>query len=155
MREVRRQDRLLDETDSRRLLETGEYGFLAMVNTDGGGYGIPVSFVYEEPGRIYFHCAPQGHKLDNIKTDNRVTFTVVGKTEVLPAQFSTLYESVMTFGKLALVEDDEEKHRALILISQKYSPEYMDIAKKYITASFARTTLLRLDIERVSGKCKR
>lgn len=62
MREIRRKDRVLNELRAKELLAEGEFGFLAMVNADGGGYGVPLSYAVEE-GVIYFHCAPEGHKL--------------------------------------------------------------------------------------------
>ena len=61
--QVRRQDRLMDEAAARRLLKEGEYGILSMQSEDGGGYGIPVSYVWDGGDLIYIHCAPEGRKL--------------------------------------------------------------------------------------------
>ena len=153
-REVRRKDRLWDTAEAARLLETGEYGFLSMVGTDGFGYGIPISFV-KSGNSLYFHCAPEGYKLDCLRENPRVSFCVVGKTRVVPHQFTTAYESVHLFGTVQLDLSDEERRRALRLLVKKYSPEYEEIGEKYIEKSFHRTHILRLDIEHLSGKCKR
>lgn len=59
MREIRRKDRILDELRARELLVEGEYGFGAMVNVDGGGYGLPLNYAVEGDA-IYFHCVPEG-----------------------------------------------------------------------------------------------
>ena len=88
MREVRRKDRLLDEQRAKEVIYMAEYGFLAMINTDGGGYGIPLNFVIDEDENLYFHCAPEGHQLENLRDDNRVTFTIAGKTEVQRSKFT-------------------------------------------------------------------
>lgn len=149
---IRRQDRIFGEAQSIKLLSSGEYGFLAIAGKEGG-YGIPISYVLEG-NRIYFHCAPQGKKLDIISSDNRVTFCVVGKTKVLSASFITEYESVMVYGKINIVEDDAERMHALELIVRKYSPDYIDTGQKYAAKSFHRTVVLRLIIERISGKSK-
>lgn len=152
-REIRRKDRTLDDEGQLTLLKNGEYGFLAMKGTDGYGYGIPISFVYTG-NKIYFHCAPEGYKLKNLAADNRVSFCVVGKTDVVPGKFTTAYESVMAFGKIETNLSDEEKYRGLELLAQKYSPDYTDVARQYIKRSFHRTLVLRLDIEALTGKSK-
>lgn len=151
-RDIRRKDRVLEEEEAWLLLETGEYGFLAMVNIDGGGYGLPFSYVWDRDKYIYFHCAPEGHKLDNLSAENRVTFTVVGATKVLPAKFSTAYQSVMAFGKIHLELPEDERVYALRLLVEKYSPGFEIAAEKYIKGSFDRTAIFRLEIEKITAK---
>lgn len=154
MREVRRKDRILQDAEAEELLRNGEYGFLSMVNVDGGGYGIPLSYALCN-GSIYFHCAPEGHKLDNLAADNRVTFTVIGATRVVPEKFTTAYRSVIAFGTVTSVASDAERLQALRLLVDKYSPAYAEVAEKYIKGSFARTHILRLDIDGISAKAKK
>lgn len=149
---IRRQDRTLEEEKALNLLLNGEYGFLAM-NNNGNGYGIPISYAYDD-NKIYFHCAPEGEKLRIIEKNDSVCFCVVGNTNVQPDKFTTLYESVLAFGNIVVVSDDDEKMKALMLLVDKYSPEYKDIGLKYAKGSFARTKVLRIDIERISGKSK-
>ena len=153
-REIRRKDRVLDDEQAVRLLETGEYGFLAMCGINGYGYGIPINYVLDGK-KIYFHCAPEGFKLDNIRQNNRVSFCVTGRTQVLPGQFSTAYESVLVFGRMTCDLAEEERYKALDLLVAKYSADFVDISKKYISKSFHRTSVLRLDIEHLSGKAKK
>ena len=153
-RPVRRQDRLLDTPEALTLLQTGEYGFLALSAPSGYGYGIPLSYVFEEK-HLYFHCAPEGYKLEVIASNPRVSFCVVGTTRVIPAQYTTAYSSVHVFGHIQVVSDDQERLHALRLLVHKYSPEYTERAEKYIAGSFKRTAILRFDIEHLSGKCKK
>lgn len=156
MREIRRKDRVLDELRAKELLAEGEYGFLAMVNADGGGYGVPLSYaVAEGEEAIYFHCAPEGHKLINLDVDNRVTFTVVGHTQVIPGQFTTAYECVMAFGRIERRLPETDRLRALRLLVAKYSAGFEEIAEKYIKGSFARTEILKLNVEHISAKAKK
>ena len=68
-REIRRKDRILDNELAIRLLEEAEYGFLAMSGINGYGYGIPINYV-KEGDSIYFHCAPEGYKLECLR-ENR------------------------------------------------------------------------------------
>lgn len=151
---VRRQDRLLPEEEAVRLLREGEYGFLAMQSDREGGYGLPISYVWEED-RIYFHCAPEGRKLRCLQRSATVTFCVVGETRPLPTQFTTEYESVLLEGDAEPVADDAERMHALELLLGKYSPADRETGMRYAAKSFARTTVVRLTVRRWSGKCKR
>lgn len=46
--EIRRKDRILENELVYRLLESGEYGFLAMEGVNGYGYGIPISYILND-----------------------------------------------------------------------------------------------------------
>lgn len=153
-REIRRKERILDDELAIRLLERAEYGFLAMSGTNGYGYGIPINYVKAEDS-IYFHCAPEGYKLECLRENPRVSFTVVGATQVVPEKFTTGYESVIVFGEMCLDLPEEERRKALRLLVDKYSSAFKEIGEKYIEKSFHRTNILRLDISHVTGKCKR
>ena len=148
---VRRQDRLLDYDKAKDLLTNAEYGFLSF----GGesGYGIPINFALNGTS-IYFHCASQGEKLQRVVKNNNVCFCVVGNTEPQPEKFSTAYESVLSYGQISIVSDDDEKMAALGFIVDKYSPGYKELGKIYAEKSFDRTVVMRLDIVKISGKAK-
>jgi nitroimidazol reductase NimA-like FMN-containing flavoprotein (pyridoxamine 5'-phosphate oxidase superfamily) len=152
-RDIRRRDRGWDNDKAMNLLETGEYGFLAICGKNGYGYGVPMSYALDGKS-IYFHCATEGFKIDSIRQNNRVSFCVTGRTKVLPAQFSTVYESALVFGRISDRLSDEERRKALNLLVAKYSPDFADVSEEYISRSFSRTSVLRLDVEHVSGKSK-
>lgn len=148
---VRRQDRLLEYDRAMELLINAEYGVLSL----GGkaGYGIPLNFVLNEES-LYFHCAPEGKKLQLMKQNNEVCFCIIGNTKPFPEKFTTAYESVLVFGKISLVDESNERMHALELIVAKYSPDFKDLGRKYAEKSFHRTAVLRLDINQISGKTK-
>ena len=132
---MRRGDRQLSEDEARQILARGEYGVLSTV------------------GRDYFHCAAgTGHKLENLDFNQKVCFTVVGETQVLPAQFSTKYESVIVFGTVAPAED---KLAAIEQICKKYSADFLDQGKKYAAASETKFAVYALRIRKISGKARR
>lgn len=153
---IRRQDRLLSEKRISELLENGEYGFLSLgIDNNGYAYGIPISFVYDQAQHaLYFHCAPEGHKMEILKKNQDVSFCIVGNTCPIPGQFTTLYESVILFGKADIHLDDEEKRAALRKLVEKYCPEYKETGEKYIEKSFQRTHTIKLSIEHITGKSK-
>jgi hypothetical protein len=152
-REIRRKDRELKNDEVIEILKNNEYGVISTVRPNGYPYGVPISYVYINDS-IYFHCAIEGHKLDNIKNNDKVSFCVVGKTCVLPDKFSTEYESVIIFGRANEVFDDE-KNTALIEILNKYSPDYIEQGKEYIQKASKVTKVIRINIEHISGKAKR
>ncbi|HRU42660.1 MAG TPA: pyridoxamine 5'-phosphate oxidase family protein, partial [Candidatus Diapherotrites archaeon] len=123
-REMRRQDRKTDNEKAAAILAAGEYGILSTVGDNGYAYGVPLSYAYSK-GSIYFHSATVGHKLDNIKHNDKVSFCVVGATEVIPEDFGTKYESVIVFGKASEIYD-EEKQEALMTIIKKYSSDFIE-----------------------------
>jgi len=156
-REVRRQNRLLEDKNRiAELLHQCEYGYLSLGTTeDGYGYGIPMSYAYdEEINSLYFHCAPEGQKMDMMKSNNRVSFCVVGITQPIANQFTTLYESVIAFGQADINLKDEEKRKALRLLVKKYSQGYEDMGEKYMEKSWSRTSVFKITIEHITAKAK-
>jgi uncharacterized protein len=150
---LRRKDRELNLKAAAQLLTEGEYGFLATVGTDGQAYGVPLNYVYKN-NYLYFHCALEGHKLDNIKANNKVSFCVVGRTKVLADQFSTEYESAMAFGTASVVQGNE-RHEALLSIVEKYSPDFKEEGKKAIAKYDDKTTILKLEIKHIFRKSQK
>lgn len=152
-REVRRKDRELKNIETIEILKNCNYGILSTVSENGYPYGVPISYVYMN-NSIYFHCATEGYKLDNIINSNKVSFCVVGETCILPDKFSTKYESVIIFGRAIEVFDDE-KDSAFLEILNKYSPDYIEKGKEYIKNSNAKTKVIKISIEHISGKANR
>ncbi len=152
-KKIRRKDRAISNPEAIEILTNGEYGILSTIGIDGYPYGIPVNYVYHN-GNIYFHCAIKGHKLDNIAHNNKVSFCVVGNTEVLPEEFGTNYESVVSFGTAVKVSGDE-KNEALIAILEKYSSEFMEKGMLYIQKLYDKTVVVKISIEHVSGKSRK
>lgn len=149
---MRRNNLKLPEDEARQILMQGEYGILSTIGEDGFPYGIPLSYAYDGE-KIYFHCAAnEGHKLENLNFSNKVCFTVVGRTQVLPGKFSTKYESVIVFGTVSPVED---KLAALEKLCEKYSPDFEEQGKKYAKASEMKTGVYELQIIELTGKARK
>lgn len=152
---IRRRDRLLDEKRALEILENGEFGVMSMVDaTTGGGYGVPLNYVWNGENAIYIHCAPEGRKLANIAANNNVSFCITGRTNLLPGAFTTEYESIVLLGKATADISEAERMEALRLLVDKFSPKYREKGYKYSKASFGRVKIIRVDIGTWSGKCK-
>lgn len=151
---VRRKDRAITKEEALGLLEAGEYGIMSLAD-DSWPYAVPISYIVMD-GAVYVHCAREGRKVDILGKNPRVCFTVVGNTEpVYAGSFSTYYESVMVFGRASLVEEEEEKYKALYRLAEKYLPAAMDKADGDIKRSFKRTSVYKIAMEQVTGKAKR
>lgn len=152
-REMRKKARELTKEEGIRILESGEYGVLGTKDENGYPYTTPLSYVWMNQA-IYFHCAYEGHKLDNIKNDDRVSFTVVGKTEVLPEKFSTIYESTIVFGNATII-DGEEKIKALKEFINKYSTGFEEKGNQYIMRALEKVCVVKVQVEKISAKGRR
>jgi uncharacterized protein len=152
MKELRRKDRAITEEEAKALLNKAKYGVLSSVSGNGQAYGVPLNFCVIG-NSIYFHCAPEGRKIDNFKHNKSVSFCVVGNTEILPEKFSTKYESTIVSGEIEEVFD-MDKQLALEGLVRKYSPQFIDKGLEYIKASKEKTGVFKITINQLSGKAR-
>jgi uncharacterized protein len=152
-RKIRRSDRAISENEARGILERGEYGILSTVSADGQPYGVPVSYACSEEA-IYFHCAQTGHKLENLSANNRVSFCVVGPTELVPEEFGTKYESVIVVGK-AFEASESEQRQGLLGLIEKYAPEFLEKGQQHIADDRGKTKVYKIVIEAITGKARK
>jgi nitroimidazol reductase NimA-like FMN-containing flavoprotein (pyridoxamine 5'-phosphate oxidase superfamily) len=146
-REMRRKDRLLSFEEAEKILAQGEYGILSLAASDGA-YGVPMSYRYAD-GKILLHCAPVGRKLDAIKENPNVCFTVVGHTRVIPERFTTEFESAIAFGRAEILTG-EASVAPVTFFSQKYSgdADASAAAQKYA----GRFVVIQITVEHLTGK---
>jgi hypothetical protein len=152
--DIRRTARALPADRAREILARAEHGVLATVDAAGWPYAVPVNHVLSGD-TLYFHCALEGHKLDNIAHEARVSFCAVASATVLPHALSTLYESAIVFGRAAVVADPAEKRRALELLAVRFCGAVTPEAEKTIAAAGSRTAVVGIRIERIAGKAHR
>jgi len=153
-REIRRRDRAVAEDDARGILARADYGVLATAGADGWPYAIPVNHVLAGD-IVYLHSAQHGHKLDNIAHEERVCYCAVASAEVLPKELAMLYESAIVFGRAAIVTDSVERRRAMELLAERFSGSVTPEVEREIAKDGPRTAILRIRIERITGKARR
>lgn len=149
-REMRRKRQLLPTEESVSILEKMTSGTLALHGDDGYPYAVPVSYVYAD-GKIYFHTAVKGHKVDAIQTNGKVSFCVVEQDDVKPAEFTTYFRSVIAFGKARILEDGNEKLSALRLLADKYSHGEAGMEAE-IAKGFNHLLMVEITVEHLTGK---
>jgi nitroimidazol reductase NimA-like FMN-containing flavoprotein (pyridoxamine 5'-phosphate oxidase superfamily) len=150
-RDMRRNKQLLAEEATEEILNRGLSGVLAVSGDEGYPYAVPLSYVYER-GKIYFHVANSGHKLDGIRSNDKVSFCVIDQDQVVPEAFATLYRSAIVFGRARIVEDDTLKRHALELLVQKYSPGYQEEGAAEIRKDWKAVTVVEIAVEHMTGK---
>jgi uncharacterized protein len=148
---MRRQKQLLPEESTEKVLRNGLTGVLAVSGDDGYPYAVPINYVYEN-GRIYFHCARSGHKLDAIRRCSKVSFCVVDNDRIVPELFATDYRSVIAFGRANEVVDDPEKMRIMRLLNEKYAPGLFDEGEKEIQKDWKILSVIGIEVEYLTGK---
>ena len=153
-REMRRNKQKLSEEATLQILNEATSGVLALDGDEGYTYAVPLSFAYSD-GKIYFHAALKGHKLDAIKNNDKVSFCVIAKDEVIQETFTTHFKSAIAFGRIRIVEDnsDPEKLYGLELLADKYSPDVnIEERKNVINKQMKALVVIVIDIEHLSGK---
>ncbi len=145
---------ILDKAVIIELLNTCHTGRLGTVGKDGYPMVKPLNFAYHE-GKLYFHSAKEGEKIDDIKRDSRVCFEVdlpiaYVSAKNQPCEAEYLYQSVIIKGKAHIIEDREEKLFALRCLMEKYQPG--DDYGGFPEEKLAITGIVRIDIEEMTGK---
>lgn len=150
MRRVRQQ---LPPEEAEEILRTATAGVIAVAGDDGYPYAVPVSYVYAG-GKIYFHSALHGHKIDAIRSNPKVSFCVIARDDIRPREFTTYFKSVIAFGKAQVIEDEEKKSHALRLLAGRYSDNTVtpEMTEKEISGGFNRLLMVEITIEHITGK---
>lgn len=150
MEPMRRKERELSFDEGLRILDEAEYGVLALNGVDGTPHAIPISFAVDQ-GMIYIHTAKEGYKTRCLAESRSCCFTVVGKTQVLPEAFSTLYESCIIYGELEEVPE-EMRSAAFEAILNKYSKNFLEEGRAYASRAGFKTALYQLKSEKMTVK---
>ena len=151
-REMRRAAQQLPEDALYDVLQRAQTGVLAVQGDGGYPYAVPLNFLYAD-GKIYFHCAREGHKLDAIRRDPKVSFCVVDADEVIAEKYTTAYRSVIAFGRARIMEDDQAIFDAIDRLAMKYVPD--DSAESRhaeMRGGMPKMAMVEMEIKHICGK---
>ena len=156
LREMRRFRQQLPHEECEQILRDAASGVLAVYGDDGYPYAVPVSHVYED-GKIMFHCAKEGHKIDAIRRNGKVSFCVIAQDEVMPKERTTAFISVIAFGRARIVDGEAGLRRIARMIGKKYSADYPEECEKETDEVIAanRMYCIEISVEHMTGKCGR
>ena len=149
-REMRRIKQLLSMKETEAVMNRCTNGVLACIGDEGYPYAVPLSYVYFN-GKIYFHSAKEGHKIDAIKKNPKVSFSVIDEDTVVSEEYTTYFRSVIAFGKARITEGNEyqEAFKALV---EKYSGDQPEEAKQNEISKCNGAHIIAIDIEHMTGK---
>lgn len=174
---MRREKQMLSLEECVSILENATSGVLALIGDDGYPYAVPLSYVYEKSecaaggeseqgeasennsdnesdyGKIYFHCAVEGHKIDAVKNCDKASFCVVAQDDVVPLEYATRYKSVIAFGRVRIIEDDTEKLRTIEMLGKRYAPNDSEKNRNdEIDRYWNSLSMIEMRIECMTGK---
>ncbi|MCR5302579.1 MAG: pyridoxamine 5'-phosphate oxidase family protein [Lachnospiraceae bacterium] len=150
-REMRRFKQQISEEECIRVLKEQPRGVLSMIGDDGYPYGIPMNHLYMEDGHIYFHGAKEGHKMDAIVKCDKVSYCVYDQGYRKEGEWSLNINSVVVFGRIRVVEDEEKKREICTMLCRKFTDDE-EYLQKELTNAFPRVNCLELIPEHMTGK---
>ena len=172
---MRRKDREMTEEFGMGIIDKSKYGIVSMIDGEVA-YGIPLSIV-RDGNTLYFHSAKEGRKVNVLKECQKVSIAFVGDRKIpenytkeeldeivkdeskavllISSVFTTEFESAVVTGSTKLVEDKEEKIKAMRLICEKHTPTKMEYFDMAIKAGLSRTNVYSLEIEDITSKRKK
>jgi hypothetical protein len=146
-----RKGQLLSEAETSAMLQSCTSGVLAVEGDDDYPYAVPLSFACED-GRLFFHSAKAGHKIDAIGRNAKVSFCVIDADDVVKSAFTTHFRSAIVFGRARILTDDAEERHAIECLVRKYSPDYLEAADSEIQRGWKAVCAIELVIEHMTGK---
>ena len=149
-RPMRRFAQQIDAADCVALLAREKRGVLALNGENGYPYAVPLNYVYQD-GRLYFHSAREGQKLDAIRASDKASFCVVPAGERAPGEWWYRVTSVIAFGRVRVLEDRAETMEKLRLLGQKYFPADYDLEGD-LAKDGPRAVIIEFEIEHMTGK---
>jgi Predicted flavin-nucleotide-binding protein len=150
-RKMRRFRQQLSKSECDAILSMATSGTLALLGDNGYPYAVPISYVYTD-GKIYFHSAKTGYKVDAIKQHDKASFCVIAADDVNPSEFTTYFRSVVVFGKIHIIESECERRYAASLLGVRYNPGDDTGLQKELDKGLSQMLVFRFDIEYMSGK---
>lgn len=173
---MRRKDREMDREFGIEVIDKSKYGVLSMIAEGDEPYGLPLSIV-RDGEYLYFHSAMDGRKVKTLAKNPNASVVFVGEIRIpenyteeelreiaedrskaallISKVFTTEYESAVVKGRVELVEDEQEKIRAMRLICEKHTPTKMDYFDMAIGAGLKRTNIYRIEMEEIKAKRKK
>ena len=149
-RPIRRFRQAASEEECLFVLQTAPRGILSVMGENGYPYGLPINYTFLD-GKIFFHCAKDGHKLDAIRAHDKVSFTVLSEPVKNEGEWWNCFTSVIVFGRIREVTDPVQASSLLRALAARYFPADYDIEAD-IRRNGPKALLLELTIDHMTGK---
>ena len=150
---MRRKKQELSNDECIDILINEPRGVLALLGDNDYPYAVPISHVYLD-GKLYFHGAKEGHKLDAIKKHSKVSYCVMDKGVKKEDSWWYTFKSVIVFGNIRILIDEAEKIDKLTHLGNKFFPTPKDTEDE-INRLLKETEVFEITIDHVAGKIVR
>ena len=151
---TKRERQITDPDQIRHILDTGKVLHLGLA-VDNEPYVVPMNYGYTmENGRLvlYLHSALVGKKLDMMRTNPRVFFEIdcdlMPFEGRVPCQYGLVYSSLMGRGTAQIVEDVEEKKRAMTVLMKTQTGKDFRFEDRLVSI----VAVIRIDVEEYTAK---
>lgn len=149
-RSLKRIKQQLSEDECKEILLNEPRGVLSVLGDDNYPYALPINFYYDATeNKIYFHTGKEGHKLDSIKKNNKVSFCAYDKGYHKDNHWSLNIKSVIVFGKISITENWS---RDMMVSFCKRFTDDMEYINSEIDKFQKNTIVMCLEIEHMTGK---
>lgn len=151
-RKMRRFKQQLETQECMEILKNQPRGVLSVIGDDGYPYGIPMNHWYcEEDGRLYFHGAKEGHKLDAVSACDKVSYCVYDEGYRKDGEWALNIRSVVVFGRMSVVRDEEKVRTICSNLCRKFTDDQEYLEGEFKN-SLPRVCCLELAPEHMTGK---
>ena len=151
-REMLRKKQQLTQEACIEILKKEPRGVLSVLGDDGYPYGMPMNHYYcEEDGKIYFHSGKNGHRIDAVKHCDKASFCIYDGGFRREGEWALNISSVIVFGRIELIEDQEKIYKIARLLSYKFTNDEEYIERE-IQKSGPGTMMFALVPEHMTGK---
>ena len=151
-REVARKKQALTREECISILKHTKRGVLSVLGDNGYPYGLPINHWYnDQDGRIWFHSGKAGHKIDALRNNTKVSYTVLDDGEKKDGEWWLTFRSVIVFGRAEFLEDQEKALSVSRSLSLEFTDD-MEYIEKELRTSGPAVLCFSLIPEHVTGK---
>lgn len=150
-RPMRRKRLELTQDKCIEILENGTAGVLSVLGDGGHPYGVPISYAYKD-GKIYFHSAVTGHKIEALRNENKCSFTVIAQDEIHPDEYTSYFRSVIAFGRMRIFDTMDDIIAGLRILGERYNPGDHAGLQHEIDKSLSHVAVMCMEIDHLTGK---
>ena len=151
---TKRELQITDEQQIRAILDSAKVLHLGLA-VDNEPYVVPMNYGYMmEEGKltVYLHSAHRGKKLDMLQNNPKVFFELdcdwVPFEGEKPCQYGLSYSSLMARGTASIVEDVEEKKKAMALLMKTQTTKDFSFEDRLVSI----VTVVRIDVAEYTAK---
>lgn len=152
---TRRERQVTDMGEIREILEKGKVVHIGMIDGDEP-YVVPMNYGYtmDEDGKLslYLHGATQGRKLDVLRQNPKVFFSIESDVEPfsgdVACRYGMAYRSLMGRGTAVFIEDPQGKIDAMIKLMKNQTGGDFTFDEKLVKV----VSVLRIDVTEYTAK---